>query len=488
MNLPNNENFPSDVIFNQAPFGVVILSSQGKIENANTKANKILGVTEPEKLTGQYISSFIQAEDAELFKDYLNSIEAEGYKPGWRLFNFYDAQEKPIRILFFGLPNLKKDQNNHIFYFIESNVDFRGLDRENLPTIDILGSKYWSIFEFALIGLAIFDEDLNFDEVNQSFADYFNLNRAAVQGKHYSQVFNHQSYHVIRDLLEDMKSGNQNFNKNVITLPSENNESKILELSLAKLINEVIDKKMMIMLVEDITNQRDTHKALIQSEKLALTGRLAASLAHEINNPLQTSVGCLGLAAEMLEDDDRDLRVYIQMAMEELQRSARIVKKLRDLNHITDESEKTLVDLHEILGGVLVLTQKRLYDRNIVPVFPFEGKRPIIMASSDQIQQVFLNLIMNAIDALPNGGNIYLDIIETTNPIGEKVIIRDTGMGIPEENMSRLFDPFYTTKDDGLGLGLFICKNIIENHNGTLSVESQPGVGTAFSIWLPGLD
>jgi signal transduction histidine kinase len=97
-------------------------------------------------------------------------------------------------------------------------------------------------------------------------------------------------------------------------------------------------------------------------------------------------------------------------------------------------------------------------------------------------------LIMNAIDAIPNGGNIYLDIIKTTDPIGEKVIIRDTGVGISEENLARIFDPFYTTKDDGLGLGLFICKNIIEDHHGTMTVESQPGVGTAFSIWLPGMD
>ncbi len=359
---------------------------------------------------------------------------------------------------------------------------------ENLPTLDILGSKYWSIFEYALIGVAVFDEDLNVDEVNQCFADYFNLDRNAIQGQRYNQIFDHQTYKAIHDLIKEMDLNGKGFGKNVVTLSSEKDELKVLEFSLAIMPDEIHGKNMIVMIVEDITNERDTHQALIQSEKLALTGRLAASLAHEINNPLQTSIGCLGLAEEMLESDDRDLRVYIRMAMEELQRSARIVKKLRDLNHPSDELGKSPVNLKEVLESVLILTKKQFSDRNIVPVFPFEGQPAYVLASSDQLQQVFLNLVMNAIDAIPRGGNIYLDIIKTDNPNGQKVVIRDTGTGISEENMGKLFNPFFTTKEEGLGLGLFICKNIIEDYKGTLNVESELGVGTAFTIWLPGLE
>ena len=488
MNLEDKENYPLNAIFNQAPFGLVILSTSGQIENANTKAASILGLSASESLIGREIVSFVQSTDIQLFKGYLENLTENGYIPGWKMFNLLNSEGNLVRVLFYGQPNLNQSENGLVIYFMESNVDFRGTDRDNLPTIDLLGSKYWSIFEFASMGVAVLDENLNIDEVNQTFADYFNLDRESIKAKHFSQVFDQKTYQTVRNLQKDMKSRNNDFGKNVISTKPVEGEQKTLEISLANLYIGALEKNMLVMIVEDITHQHDTHHALIQSEKLALTGRLAASLAHEINNPLQTSIGCLGLAEEMLIDDDRDLRVYIHMAMEELQRSARIVKKLRDLNRITEDTDKSLVDLKELIEGVLVLTKKRLFDRNIVPVFPFEGEPPFVIASGDQIQQVFLNLIMNAIDALPNGGNIYLDIIKTYDPVGEKVVIRDTGVGVKEEDVSRLFNPFYTTKDDGLGLGLFICKNIVEDHNGTLTVESQPGVGTAFSIWLPGMD
>lgn len=190
----------------------------------------------------------------------------------------------------------------------------------------------------------------------------------------------------------------------------------------------------------------------------------------------------------MLDDEDDDLRVYIEMAMEELQRSARIVKKLRDLNRKTDPSDKTPINLQEILEGVLVLTKNRLYDQNIVPIFPYQGPQPYVLGSRDQIQQVILNLVMNALDAMQEGGNIYLDLFETKNPKGYDLRVRDTGKGISQEVMENLFDPFFTTKEDGLGLGLYISKQIINEHDGEMCVESEPGKGTAFSIWLPGLD
>ncbi len=482
------ENDSRNEIFNLAPFGLIEISSEGLIQDANPKAADILGGSVSDDLIGRDLLSFVQVRDNQLFKEYIRQINDEGYRPGWRTFYIMNLQENPIRILVFGQPNSDHDQGSVTLYFLKSNVDFRGTDMENLPTLDVLGSKYWLIFEYALIGVAVFDEDLNVDEVNQCFADYFNLDRNAIQGQHYNQIFDHQTYKAIHDLINEMDLNGKDFGKNVVTILTEEGEPSVLEFSLAIMPDEIHGKNMIVMIVEDITNERDTHQALIQSEKLALTGRLAASLAHEINNPLQTSIGCLGLAEEMLESDDRDLRVYIRMAMEELQRSARIVKKLRDLNHPSDESGKSPVNLKEVLESVLILTKKQFSDRNIVPVFPFEGQPAYVLASSDQLQQVFLNLVMNAIDAIPRGGNIYLDIIKTDNPNGQKVVIRDTGTGISEENMGKLFNPFFTTKEEGLGLGLFICKNIIEDYKGTLNVESELGVGTAFTIWLPGLE
>jgi signal transduction histidine kinase len=171
--------------------------------------------------------------------------------------------------------------------------------------------------------------------------------------------------------------------------------------------------------------------------------------------------------------------------MDELKRSARIVKKLRDLNRRTDVSEKTCVNLKEVVESVVLLTKNQLEDKNIIPIFQFEGKKPLVLASKDQLQQVLLNLVMNAMDAMPDGGKISIDLHHTEKPQGIEVAVKDSGHGMSKEVINRLFDPFFTTKDDGLGLGLFICKEIIEDHNGTLTMNSQVGHGTTFTIWLP---
>jgi two-component system, sporulation sensor kinase A len=124
-------------------------------------------------------------------------------------------------------------------------------------------------------------------------------------------------------------------------------------------------------------------------------------------------------------------------------------------------------------------------DRNINTIINWDGPAPIVKVSEDQIHQVFLNIIINAIDAMPTGGQLILEIKNTTSPDGTKIIFQDTGIGIDQDQIHHLFDPFYTTKEDGLGLGLYICKEIIQYHKGTLEVNSENGKGTEFSVWLP---
>ena len=126
-----------------------------------------------------------------------------------------------------------------------------------------------------------------------------------------------------------------------------------------------------------------------------------------------------------------------------------------------------------------------MYDRNIVPVFPFQGEPPIILAERDQIQSVILNIVMNAIDAMPNGGYIYIDIDYQEDPKGIIVKIRDTGEGVDQTIIDHLFDPFITTKDDGIGLGLYLSNEIIKDHGGHIQIESKVSKGTIFKIWLP---
>lgn len=483
-----------DQILEITPFACVLVADDWHIKYMNPIMSKSLSLSNKKDLTDLPILKFIPEPDHEDFISFLRDLDNPVNEQSWKAFNFIDAEGGGKKILLSGTSNLAEFSTSGFYLLFGLPLFDERIDKI-LPTnirkylMDKSSiNKYKNIFDNASVGITIFDEQYRVEETNKAFVDLLGVSKENILGKPYDHLFTGDSTEKIENLIQMITEGSQTFVKDVVTLNTQVGKHKILEISLSEIFNDDDQPKTYMLLTEDITNQQDTHAALIQSEKLALTGRLAASLAHEINNPLQTSIGCLGLVEEMLDKDDQDLRVYISMAMDELERSARIVKKLRDLNRKAEASDKSPVDLQKVLDDVLILTKNRLYDRDIVPIFPYQGAPPVVMASEDQIRQVFLNLIMNAIDAIHEGGNIYLDIIHTTSPQGIEVKIRDTGSGIDQEVMDHLFDPFLTTKEDGVGLGLYICKQIIDDHNGSLTVESETGIGTEFSIWLPALD
>jgi PAS domain S-box-containing protein len=239
-----------------------------------------------------------------------------------------------------------------------------------------------------------------------------------------------------------------------------------------------------VALVEDVTERREAQAALIESEKMALVGQLAASLAHEINNPLQAVVGCLGLAQEVLAEGGEVGR-YVGIALEEVERAVRVMRRMQDLSRRSDQDEREPVDIGELLEEVLLLSEKRCRDGGIEVELRVDDGLPSPCAVDDQIQQVFLNLVLNAIDAMPDGGQLSLQAVRVETPAGVEISVSDTGTGIPVGFLPRLYEPFSTTKVAGMGLGLYVCHTIIEQHEGRIVVDTQPDVGTTFTVWLP---
>jgi two-component system sporulation sensor kinase A len=241
-----------------------------------------------------------------------------------------------------------------------------------------------------------------------------------------------------------------------------------------------------IGLMRDITERKETQAVLLQSERLATTGRLAASLAHEINNPLQAVIGCLGLAEESLaRDQEDDVGEYVAIGLGELRRAADIVSRLRDLSRPTDVQRAGPTDVNELVHRALAVSRRQLKSHRIQVVRHLGDALPRPELVADRMQQVFLNLTLNAAEALPDGG----ELIVTTRydeEAGEVVAaFKDCGTGIPEDILPRIFEPFFSTKSDGTGLGLFVSQNIAQEHGGRIEVETEEGHGCTFSVHMP---
>ncbi len=225
--------------------------------------------------------------------------------------------------------------------------------------------------------------------------------------------------------------------------------------------------------------------SLIRAEKLAAVGRLTASIAHEINNPLQAVQGYVIMAEEKvsrMEGEERLAR-YLHTASVEIDRIARIVGRMREF-YRPEQAGFYPTDLHIVLEEVLELCRKHLEQGHIAVEREWAAGLPLVRANADQLKQVFLNLTLNAMDAMPGGGRLRIRTA-VDSPAAVRVEVSDAGVGISPELLPRMFEPFFTTKEKGVGLGLSISYNIIQAHGGEIKVESQVGAGTTFTIWLP---
>jgi signal transduction histidine kinase len=228
-----------------------------------------------------------------------------------------------------------------------------------------------------------------------------------------------------------------------------------------------------------------TQAQLVHSEKLASLGVLAGGVAHEINNPLMVILGRTELML-MDEDQPEDVARNLETIRQETERIAQIVQGLLTFARKSRQDKSEPVNVNDLLERTLMLSEHQLTVGNVQVVKELEPTLPVIQANPGQLQQVLMNLVINAHHAMPEGGRLA---VRTGAVPGGRVFveIEDTGVGIAPEELGRIFDPFYTTKEEGkgTGLGLSISRNIIESHGGMIGVQSTVGVGTIFRVVLP---
>jgi len=243
-------------------------------------------------------------------------------------------------------------------------------------------------------------------------------------------------------------------------------------------------------IVRNITENKKIEQALRTTEKLAAAGRLAATVAHEINNPLEAITNLVYLAKRDVANAAK-VEKYLQLAGRELDRVAHIARQT--LGFYRDTSAPTTLSITRTLDDLVFLYEKRLEARGIQLVKQY-GEDIEIIALAGEIRQALSNLITNAIDAMPSGGKLVIRAAKSrswrdSKRQGVRVTVLDTGSGISAQHLRRLYQPFFTTKTDvGTGLGLWITRNIIEKHGGTIRVKSRTRAashGTAFWVFLP---
>lgn len=300
-----------------------------------------------------------------------------------------------------------------------------------------------------------------------------------------------------------------------------NGQTRTFDVQTLPLIGPEHTVDQVIIHMMDVTERLHMEALVIQNEHFAARGRMAASIAHEVNTPLQSIQNCLYLAGKA-NAKQRD--AYLNLASEELERISTIVRQLLNVHDPKDNTPASHINLNTLLERILMLTGSSLANHGIEVERTLVTNPPLFYGHADHLSQVFLNIIMNAIDAMPDGGKLHiqtsiaqnndLDANSTSllacdphhlptikHPIYQEstvgtalgadespsflIQITDTGYGINPDVQAHMFEPFFTTKPQGTGVGLSISQRIITNHNGHIKVQSIPGSGTTFTIALP---
>jgi PAS domain S-box-containing protein len=270
-------------------------------------------------------------------------------------------------------------------------------------------------------------------------------------------------------------------------LATPTGESRIVNVAIAPLVTRKFNVIGRLIIVDDITERIDLESQLSQADKLSSIGLLAAGVAHEVNTPLAVISSYAQMLSKQLQDDPQKGGLLEKITRQTF-RASEIVNNLLNFSR-TSGTEFTEVNVNKIIADTMALLEHQFKITKIRVEDELAGHLPLISGNPGRLQQVFLNLFLNARDAMPEGGTLK---VATSNGDGVSVVVSDTGTGIAQEHIQRIYDPFFTTKaapregqGKGTGLGLSVTYGIIQEHAGKIRVESHPGRGTTFYLDFP---
>ena len=358
------------------------------------------------------------------------------------------------------------------------NADFYG--RESVRAMEMQRLKDYSenIIESLTVGVSVIDEAGLVIGWNRVLEEQMGIRKEAALGLKLQDVLGPAPYAALFP-----EEGQADFRLlSELTLETVGGGKKIFDIARTPLLDNALRPYGTIMVFEDITDKIHLQQQLLTSEKLASIGLLSAGVAHEINTPLTGISSYIQMLQKKLTDTH--YAQILEKVEAQTDRVARIVKNLLTFARSPSEATFQRVDIKQSLEEILSLIDYKLKNMNIRLALELEPVPPIY-AQGERLQQVFINIILNALDAMPGGGELRIRL--SLEDGAEVVRISDTGTGIKPEHRSRIFDPFFTTKGvgKGTGLGLSISYAIVKEHDGRIDVQSEVGRGSTFTITLP---
>ncbi len=343
-----------------------------------------------------------------------------------------------------------------------------------------------SIVDSINVGLMAVDLDGRVTHSNSALGQILEIGRDVAMGKQVEELFAEDFADTLRQVLG--KEGwrlKQLRNIYKLHTATRNGRSLVLNISLAPLRGDALVQSGALVVLEDVTGRIRLEEQLQQREKLSSIGLLAAGVAHEVNTPLTGVSSYTQMLLAMLPDTDPK-HALLQKIGRQADRAVNIVNNLLNFSRTGGATEFTELDVNRVLDDTIQLIEPQLRRNQIELARAYEADAPSVIGNAGKLQQVFTNLLLNARDAIPDGGCITL---RTSSLRGDTLVVEvsDNGIGIAPENVAKIYDPFYTTKGvgRGTGLGLAVSYGIIQEHSGHITVESAPGRGTTFRIALP---
>lgn len=469
-NVATKENALFSTAFYQLPIRMVLVSSNGKLLKANHAFTRMLGYSEQEI---QFIpfTNLIHAGEIDQYTESLEN-HVRNKRPQYEVeIQLIHMNGTMIRCLLKVFVIYNHDSGVPDLFSIQVKDSSNQIQTEE--TLIQGDSQYKILIEDSPDGIAIFRNGKILYVNNTLVKMAGALTKKDLIGK-FTLDFIPEKYH--NTVIENSQRIDKGIPVGLFKIEMIRLDQKVIEIELKGHHTTFEDRYARYYIIRDVTHRRQMEQLLMHSEKLSMAGQLAAGIAHEVRNPLTTIKGFL----QLLNSREKSLP-YSKVIFSEINRIELILKELLLLSK-PQKAKMDLIDFKGLLQNVILLlnTEAIMHDVHIKLTYTSDIEK--INADPNQLKQVFINFIKNAIEAMSDGGVIRVAVLQDKENLLIHII--DQGIGIPKEHLDKIGSPFFTTKENGTGLGMMISKQIIARHNGTMNIKSNSS-GTTIQVHLP---